>query len=163
MRLISRILVCSIVACLVITSSQAQRTNAAKNTTTTTTPKFKPPKLYTSINSFKDSSFVTADQAADAIAMPLKIVDDKKNVYSISSYQFMYKKRGVTEDEQTGKLSPTTTISADRFKQTPLPEVWIRTIQSQVKSGEELYFFDVIAKDAQGRVLLASDLKLFVK
>lgn len=163
MRFISRILICCSFVCLFAVNSQAQHRNNSPKSTITTTPKFKPPKLYTSLNSFKDSSTISVDQAVDAIAMPLRIVDDKKNVYSISSYQFMYKKRGVTEDEQTGKLSPTTTISADRFKQTPLTEIWVKTIQSQLKSGEELYFFDVIAKDAQGRVLLASDLKLFVK
>lgn len=125
--------------------------------------KFKQPKLYTSLGQFKDTAYVTEKEAEDAIALPLKVMDDKKNEYTISSYQFLYKKKAVTEDEQTGKVSPTTSISSDRFKTTPLPPLWINVIQEQVKPGEEFFFFDVIAKDPQGRVMTASSLKLIVK
>ena len=125
--------------------------------------KFRQPKLFTTLGSFRDSSFITVNEAESIIAMPLKITDDKNNTYTVSSYQFLYKKRVVTEDEKTGKVSPATSISSDRFKTTPLPALWVSTIQEQVKAGEEFYFFDVIAKDAQGRVMLSSGLKLTVK
>ena len=98
------------------------------------------------------------------VKMKLKpdFFDDKKGVYTVSSYQFLYKKKGVTENEETGKVSPTTTIVSQRFKTTPLPQVWIDNVRQEVKSGEELYFFDVIAKDAQGRVMYAPDFKIKV-
>ncbi len=125
--------------------------------------KFKAPKLYTSLGSFKDSVNITVEEAENIIALPLKIYDDKKITYTVSSYQFLYRKKGVTEDEKTGKVSPATSMSSSRFKESPLPEIWVSTIREQVKSGEELYFFDVIAKDAQGRVMYAPNLKIMVK
>ena len=124
--------------------------------------KFKAPKLQTFLGSYKDSAGISATEATNLVATPLKIIDDKKNVYAVSSYQFLYKKRGVTEDEKTEKTSPVTTISSDRFKVSPLPAIWVNTIQQQVKKGEEFFFFDVIAKDAQGRVMYAPNLKLTI-
>jgi len=135
---------------------------AGKNSITAV-QKFKPPKLYTTLGSFKDSSLVSVERAEAIIAMPLKIADAKNKEYSISSYQFIYKRREVTEDEQTGKTSPTSSISSDRFKTTPLPELWVNTIRDELKPGEELFFFDIIVKDTQGRVMYAPDLKIIVQ
>ncbi|MBC7936192.1 MAG: hypothetical protein H7Y86_12655, partial [Rhizobacter sp.] len=97
------------------------------------------------------------------IGEKIYIVDNKKVGYSISSYQFAYRKLGVTEDEQTGKISPTFTLQATLFKATPIAANWIQQIKEQVKAGDELWFFDVIAKDAQGRVMYAPDVKFKVK
>ena len=114
------------------------------------TAPYKVPKLYTQLGEFRDSVSITMAEAEKSVGQELKIFDDKKGVYTVSSYQFLYKKKGVTENEETGKVSPTTTIVSQRFKTTPLPQVWIDNVRQEVKSGEELYFFDVIAKDAQG-------------
>ena len=46
---------------------------------------------------------VSVDEANQLVTLPLKITDDKNNVYTISSYQFMYKKKSVIENEETGK------------------------------------------------------------
>lgn len=54
--------------------------------------KFKAPKLITLLGNFKDSVSINAGDAENIIGLPLRIVDDKKNVYTISSYQFLYKK-----------------------------------------------------------------------
>ncbi len=139
--------------------ASAQKKNAPKSKAIT---KFKAPKLQTFLGSYKDSAGLSVVDATNLIATPLKITDDKKNIYTISSYQFLYKKVGVTEDEKTEKTSPVTTISSGRFKVSPLPAIWVNTIQQQVKPGEELFFFDVIAKDALGRVMLAPNLKLTI-
>ena len=141
----------------------AQQKKPAKKNEVTPVQKFKAPKLHTALDSYNDSTTISPDEAARIIGLPLKIYDDKKVEYSISSYQFMYKKAGVTEDEQTGKLSPTTTMSSERFKVSPLPELWINIIREQVKAGEEFYFFDVIAKDAHGRVMYAPTLKITIR
>ena len=106
---------------------------------------------------------VSVQEAENIIGQPLLIFDDKKGVYTISSYQFLYRKKGVTENEETGKVTPITSISSSRFKITPLPDTWTSQVKEQVKSGEELFFFDVIAKDAQGRVMYAPNLKIMVK
>ena len=134
----------------------------AKKPGVVSVPKFKVPKLQTMLDKYKDSVSVSADEAVRIIGMPLKINDDKKNEYSISSYQFLYRKKGVTEDDK-GDPHPATTISADRFKVSPLPQLWVNLITEQVKAGEEFYFFDVIAKDAKGMVMYASTLKIIIQ
>ena len=123
---------------------------------------YKPPTLITLLHTYKDSAFVTPAEAEHIIGMPLRIVDSKKNVYTISSYQFLYRKNVVTEDEQ-GKVSPATSIISDRFKTSPLPEQWIAKVREQIKPGEMMYFFDIVAKDTQGRVMYAPDIKIQVK
>ncbi|HRF24887.1 MAG TPA: hypothetical protein PLR98_12010, partial [Chitinophagaceae bacterium] len=78
--------------------------------------KFKPPKLYTQLGSYRDSVSVSVAEVEQLVGGTLKIFDDKRTVYSISSYQLAYRKIGVTEDEQTGKVTPTYTLVANLFK-----------------------------------------------
>jgi hypothetical protein len=129
----------------------------------TGTVKFKMPKLQTLLGDSKDSVInIPVSEAERLVGMPLKIYDDKKNEYSISSYQFLYKRKVVTEDEKTGKISNANSILSNLFKTTPLPDLWVKTIRQQVKAGEELYFFDIIVKDSQGRVMYAPSLKILI-
>jgi hypothetical protein len=124
--------------------------------------KFKPPKLFTQMGGFRDSVTLSVAEAENIINQPLKIFDDKKGLYTISSYQFLYRRKVVTEDETTGKAIPTSSMVASTFKVTPMPEIWVNSVKEQVRPGEELYFFDIIAKDAQGRVMYAPDFKIKV-
>jgi hypothetical protein len=127
--------------------------------------KFTPPKL-TSMLGIRsgDSVTVVLKEAVQLVKLPLRVTDDKKNAYTISSYQAMYKKRGVTESEDmSGKTAPTFTTVIDNFKTTPLSPIWIKTLTEQLKIGEELYFFDIVVKDAQGRLMFAPDLRIKVK
>lgn len=142
-----------------ITASAQRNKPAAK---ITIYKKFKPPKLFTSIGNFKDTMFATPQTIANIIKLPIHINDDAKKNYVISSYNFLYKKIVATEDEQTGKVSATTSIKSSLFKTTPLPELWIDVVSENLKPGEELLFFDVIVKDSQGRVMFAPNLKLIV-
>ncbi|MEX0636075.1 MAG: hypothetical protein WD135_04845, partial [Ferruginibacter sp.] len=87
--------------------------------------KFKPPKLFTQMGGFRDSITLTVIEAENIIDKPLKIFDDQKGVYSISSYQFIYRRKVVTEDEITGKAIPTSSMVAGTFKVSPLPAIWI--------------------------------------
>jgi hypothetical protein len=124
--------------------------------------KFKPPKLFTQMGGFRDSVTLSVQEAENIINQPLKIFDDKKGLYTISSYQFLYRRKVVTEDEATGKPIPTSSMVAGTFKVTPMPDIWVNSVKEQVRPGEELYFFDIIAKDAQGRVMYAPDFKIKV-
>jgi hypothetical protein len=128
---------------------------------------FKPPKLTCSLGNYKDSAIITIAEGQQLITTALKITDAKNGKYIISSYQFLYRKTGVTEEENedgpTGKTKPSTTISADLFKATPLPQLWITNINDQLKTNDELFFFDVIVKDEQGRLMFAPTLKLKVR
>ncbi|MEO7265278.1 MAG: hypothetical protein ABIW38_10215 [Ferruginibacter sp.] len=120
-------------------------------------------KIYTTLDGLTDSSGIAVADAERMIALPLLIQDAKKYNYSISSYQFMYMKKGVTEDEQTGKVTPVTSAVSNIFKTTPLSPIWIKSIQEQVKPGDELFFFDIIVKDAAGKLHYAPTLRLIVK
>ena len=128
-----------------------------------TIQKFTPPKITSALGIRSDTASVYREEAIQLIALPIKVTDAKKNVYSISSYQFMYKRRGVTEDEGTGKVSPVMSMVSDLFRETPLPALWVKIISEQIKPGEELYFFDIVAKDAQGRLMFAPELKIKIK
>ena len=135
--------------------------------TTTTKPagfqKFTPPKLTSMLGIRSDSAIVYREEALQLINLPLRVTDNKKGIYTISSYQVMYKRRAVTEDEKTGKVSPVTSTASDVFRTTPLPQLWIKILTEQMRAGEELYFFDIVAKDAQGRMMFAPELRIKVK
>ncbi|MEO5942758.1 MAG: hypothetical protein ABIP30_12630 [Ferruginibacter sp.] len=157
MKYLKIVFVVLLACCSLHLSAQKRTTQQAE------TVKSKAPKLQTLLGTYKDSVSVSVEAGSNIIALPLKITDDKNNVYTIVAYQFLYKKVGVTEDEQTEKTSPATTISASYFRTTPLPPVWVNTIQQYLKKGEEFYFFDVIAKDGKGNNYLAPTLKLTIR
>jgi hypothetical protein len=125
--------------------------------------KFKPPvvKTYWGIN--QNGAQVTAAEANQLIGLPLKVVDAKNNVYPISSYQFLYREKSYILDDQTGKKEVSFTIVADRFKKTPLPKVWIDNIKGRLQKDEQLYFFDVVVTDKEGREFFAPELKITIK
>ncbi len=126
--------------------------------------KFKPPVVKTFLGKFSGTTAACpAAEGAQVITLPLKITDAQNNVYLISSYQFAYKRIGVTEDEETGKTSPQSDMVADRFTVTPLPEIWKTNITEQLHSGEQLYFFDIVVKDKQGRLFFAPELKITIQ
>jgi hypothetical protein len=125
--------------------------------------KFTPPKLTCMLGIRSDSATVFLEEAVQLIKLPLKVTDDKKNVYSISSYQAVYKRRAVTEDEKTGKASPIVSTVIENFRATPLSPIWIKILTEQLRAGEEIDFFDIVVKDPQGRLMFAPELKIKVK
>ena len=125
--------------------------------------KFKVPKLTTSLGSFRDTSFIAPQMTDSIIGLSLKVTDAKNVVYILSSYQFLYKKIVTTEDENTGKTSKTSSIKSSLFKTSPLPIMWLNAVRENLKAGEELFFFAVVVKDPQGRIMYAPDLKLILK
>ena len=125
--------------------------------------KYIPPKTKVYLGTHADSAKLTEEEAKQLIRLPIRIMDDKNTVYTLSSYQFIYKRRIITEDEETGKTSASTSMVADVFKTTPLPDIWITTITDELQPGEELLFFDVVAKDAKGRLFFAPTLKIGIK
>lgn len=136
---------------------------AQKNKTKIKSAKILKPVLNISLGGMLDSSQITVADALKIIGLPLQINDTKKALYPVSSYQFMYIKKGVTEDEQNGKVTPITSNVSATFKQSPLSAIWIKTIYEQVKAGEELFFFDIIVKDAKGKLFYAPNLRLLVR
>lgn len=144
-------------------SGFASITSFAQESNITKVPKFKPPavKSYLGINTTGAS--VTIDEANQLIALPLKITDDAKNVYSVQSYGFVYRRKGVVQDEETGRKNVTFTTLADKFQTTPLPKVWVDNLKNGFQKDEQLYFYDILVKDDKGRKFFAPDLKITLK
>jgi hypothetical protein len=158
--------ICTFVCTLSISAVFAQKPKPKPATTAKPVgfQKYTPPKLFSMLGIRGDSNSVLLEEALQLIKLPLRVTDDKKNIYTISSYQAMYKRRGVTEaEDMSGKTSPTTTTTIANFKTTPLSPIWIKTLTEQLRIGEELYFFDIVVKDAQGRLMFAPELKIKIK
>ncbi len=125
--------------------------------------KFKPPVVKSFLGINTNGATVTIDEANQLIALPLKISDAQNNNYAIDSYHFLYKKKGVIEDEETGRKQVTFTTVSDLFKTTPLPKIWIDNIQNGFQKDEQLHFFDIVVKDKSGRKFFAPDLKITIQ
>jgi hypothetical protein len=125
--------------------------------------KFKPPVVKTFLGVNQNGASVTVDEAAQLISLPLKITDDKSNIYDVDSYQFLYRKKSYIQDEQTGKAIPTFTISASRFDSTPLPKIWVDNLKNGLQKDEQLYYFDIVVKDKKGRRFFAPEIKITIK
>ena len=126
--------------------------------------KFKPPIVKTYLGKISGTGATAGTvEIKYLVSLPIKVIDDKDINYSISSYQFVYKRLGVTEDEESGKTSPQTDIVSNHFNTTPLPEIWQKNIIEGAHIGEEVYFFDIIAIDKQGRRFFAPELKIKIQ
>lgn len=125
--------------------------------------KFKPPVVKTFLGVNQNGAHVTVDEGNQLIALPLKIIDAQNHNYSISSYRFLYRKKSVILNDETGKKEETFSITASRFDSTPLPKVWINNIKGRLQPEEQLYFFDIVVKDKEGRNFFAPELKITIK
>jgi len=121
------------------------------------------PKFKSTIDNYSDSAVISADAARHLIAQPIIVTDEKNITYKITSYQLVYKRVAVTEDEATGKASPTTSMVSNQFTATPLPDIWKNIIAEELQPGEEIYLFDIVVKDAQGKLFFAPDIKIKTK
>lgn len=145
-------------ALLLFTTAQAQVKTQKKETA-----KAKMPVLITTLGAYKDSMILPADEIKKIIGDSVKVYDINGNQFKVTYYQFVYKRKEFNEDEKTGKAIPVNTMVADYFTSTPLPKIWTNTIKDELKSGEEVYFFDIIAKSKSGDVYYAPNLKLIVR
>ncbi|MEP6616077.1 MAG: hypothetical protein ABJA57_05830 [Ginsengibacter sp.] len=152
-------------ASLMITSSVISQVKypPIKPGSITRVTKFKPPVVKTFLGRNTNNAEVTSQEADQLLSLPLKIADAKNITYTITSYQFMYKKKSVIENEETGRKETVFTTVADLFKTTPLPVIWVSNIAGGFQKDEELFFFDVIVTDKLKRKFFAPDLKLRIK
>jgi hypothetical protein len=125
--------------------------------------KFKPPKLTTMLGIFKDTMNISPAQVEAIIGQALKVVTVKNESYQVTSYQFLYRKIVTTQDDVEGKPYLTTSVKSSLFKISPLPQMWLDAVRELPRPGEEIIFFDVIAKDKEGRYMYAPNLKLIIK
>lgn len=124
-------------------------------------PKWQPPVIYTYLGMAKDSVGLPAETVKELVRQPLKFVDAKNNTYTLSTYMLVYKRivTSLTEDE---KQILTNTKTGAVFNQSPLPKIWLQTLDLDLKKGEELLFTDVIVKATNGNLYYAKNLKITV-
>ena len=146
---------------LIMAFAEAQ---VVKKSPSKTFAKFKPPVVKTYLGKISGlESIGNVEEIKNLIGQPIKIVDEKEISYTINSYQFVYKRKGITEDEESGKTSPQSDIVSNHFTTTPLPAIWQKNIIEGLHKGEEIYFFDIIAIDKQGRRFFAPELKIKIQ
>lgn len=148
---------------LIILFSPVMVCYAQKEPIITKVKKFKPPVVKTEWNNFKNGAVVSREDALQMLSLPIKITDSAKNIYKIDNYRFMYKSKNIVENDETGKKEVSSTIASGNFTTTPLPEVWLNNLKYSLKTGEELYYFDVMVKDSQGRLFSAPELKIIIQ
>jgi hypothetical protein len=149
--------------CILLFSSTNYNSFAQDKETIIKEPKFKPPVVKTYLGVNQNGAKVTVDEGVQLVGLPLKIVDAKNNQYAIDSYQFLYRQKSFIRDDETGKTEEVFTIAADRFNSTPLPKVWVDNIRRRLQKDEQLYFFDIVVKDKEGRKFFAPELKITIK
>ena len=152
---------CSLLLLVSINVVVAQ-TNSQKDEITKV-PKFKPPTVKSYLGNKTNGDTLTKEDASQLILLSLQITDDKKNSYQVDSYHFLYKRKGVIQDDETGKKESTFTTVSDVFRATPLSKIWIDNIKDGFQKGEEIYFFDIVVKDKSSRRFFAPDLKLTIE
>ena len=102
-------------------------------------------------------------QAKSILGQKLTIKDAKGNTnYTIQSYQFIYTKRTVSEDENGKAISSKSIVAKQFYNGDPLSATFTNAIREQMIEGEELYFFDIIVKDDKGRIMFSPALKIFI-
>lgn len=141
----------------------AQPAKKPKPSVITQVAKFKPPVVKTFLGRNTNEASVTVEEANQLVTLPLRVTDDKNVTYTISSYQFMYRKKSVIENEQTGKKEIAYSSVSDLFKTTPLPKVWKDNISGGIQKNEELFFFDIVVTDKLSRKFFAPNIKILVK
>ena len=129
----------------------------------TTKSPVKPLKLKTFLGKNENGAIVTLDEALQLINFPLRITDINNQRVTILSYNFTYKRKAFLEDENTHKQQITFTTVGDVFKASPLPQIWRDNLTESLKKDEELFFFDIIIKDNQGRKTFAPELKIRIR
>lgn len=152
----------SLIALIVLLGKASFAQQNSKEEKVVKVAKFKPPKVVSLLGVNSNGATVTIDEANQLISLPLKVIDSSKNNYTLDSYGFLYKRKGLVEDDN-GKKQVVYTTVADKFDKSPLPKIWIDNIQNGFQSSEELYFFDIVVKDKMGRRFFAPDLKLTIQ
>ena len=141
----------------------ALTSNAQEKTVITKVKKFKPAVVQTVWGINKNEAIVSREEAIKLLFSPIKIVDAGNNVYTVDNYRFLYRSKSIVENEQTGRKEVSFTVTSDKFTTTPLSRVWIDNIKDNLKPDEQLFFFDVLVKDDQGRLFFAPDLKITIQ
>ena len=125
-------------------------------------PKFKAPRVYATLQNYKDSVVLSAEEAKTLIDKTLVFKDANGVTHKIARYLFIYKKL-VPVEREDGSIGTNSTLVAQVFQASPLPELWVNNIRLDLKKGEELIFTDIILTAPGGQNFYAKPLKIVIK
>lgn len=162
MKIITRIFIVVTIV-FVGLATDAQTIKKPRNGEITKVTKFRPPVVKSFLGRNQDTSTVMLEEAIQLASLPIKVSDEKNNLYTVTSFGFVYRRKGVVENEGSGKKEIKYTTVGDVFYKTPLPEVWKTNIARTLQKDEELYFYDILVKDKQNRAFFAPQILIKIK
>lgn len=124
---------------------------------------FKPPVVQSFLGVHAGSDTVQLEEAAQIIKLPLVVKDGKGNTFKIENYRFLYRRKGFIENAETGRPEVHYTTVAARFDTVSLPKIWLQNIGLTLQSGDELFYFEILAADKEGKLFYAPDVKIIVR
>lgn len=149
-------------ALLIVVSSISFASAQSKQKPENAIKKYETSKLTTFLGSYKDSVGLPISEVTKIIGLPLTVVDNNKVNFKITAYQVVYTRNAIVESED-GKHIPTKSIVSQIFYNTPMSDIWVKSIRDLLKKGEEIFFFGIIAKDPKnGQVSYAPNFKITV-
>lgn len=88
----------------------------------------------------------------------LKARDKQGNVYRVVAFDIGYRQKETIINDTTGRPETTHDYLYWHFQGNKLDSAWRTKIQSELKSGDQLYFDHIIAADEKGNKYLSSPL-----
>lgn len=148
---------------LIIALSPIAGLKAQDKSVITKVKKFKPPVVRSIYGGQINGAIVSKEDAIALLTKRLVVADSSNTTYPVVSFQFVYKSLSYVESDKPGKYEEKPTLTAGKFETTPLPKIWVDNLSKSLHKGEELFFFDILVKDKEGRLFKAPDLRITVK
>ena len=139
-------------------------TIAQKQKIATKSNHYSPVIVKTFIGKYGNNAVISIEEAKSLLSQPLTVLDSKSKTFPLVTYSFLFKRKGIIENEQTGVKTSSITNVSDHFQTTPLPALWIKNInEGGFVKDEEFYFFDIVVKNEKGVNIFAPDIKIKIQ
>jgi hypothetical protein len=140
-------------------ASVAQTTTGTKPATT----KSKIPVVKAYWGTYTSGTYTIA-QLKNIIDNALILKDDKGTVYTLKRCSFLYKRKLVNKDDETGVTTTTWEYAEKILKNgAQLDDQWKKTLKEEMKEGEEFIFGAIVADSKKGYVIPVSNINFIVK
>jgi hypothetical protein len=109
------------------------------------------------------SGNITPKQVISLADSSLRVNDNKGNEYPVSGFRINYTFLSTYKDSESGELKTSKEFRAFDFNDTThLNQVWKESISDNVKSGDEILFNKITARQKNGKKLNAPDIRFRV-
>lgn len=89
--------------------------------------------------------------------------DKKGKTYAVTAFDFGYQQQESVINNTTGQSKTTHVYLYWHFQSNRLDSIWRKKVKDELKSGDQLFFDHIIAKDKDGTKYLAAPLHFMVK